>query len=202
MASKTALNDGGGFKHLPTVLSEADRQKLLAMPNQKAPTGLRNHLIMLYFLNLGLRVSEAINLKIDHIDWSSGRVAILASKNEKDRILWLQDSDLNLSKRWLELRPSASDYLFCTLKGGQLIDRYIRDFVSRYAKKAGIKKRVHPHCLRHTFATDLLREAKDIRLVQKALGHASIATTMIYTHIVDDRLENALKHFRGVDTKQ
>ncbi len=201
MTSKPALNYGGVFKHLPTVLSDKEQQILLAAPNKKAPTGFRNYLIMLYFLNLGLRVSEAINLKVENIDWESGRVTILASKNDRDRVLWLQDADLEHSRRWLGLRPSASDYLFCTLKGGQLIDRYIREFVSRYAKRGGIKKRVHPHSLRHTFATDLLRESKDIRLVQKALGHASIATTMIYTHIVDDRLENALKHFRGVDPK-
>ena len=199
MVTKTALNYGSDFKRLPTVLTAAEQIAVLDAPNKKKPTGFRNYLIMRYFLNLGLRVSEAINLKADHIDWSSGRVTILASKNERDRVLWLPDKMLELTERWLVLRPSASDFLFCNLKGGKLIDRYVREFVSRYAKKGGIKKRVHPHSLRHTFATDLLREAKDIRLVQKALGHASIATTMIYTHIVDDRLENALKHFREVE---
>jgi len=199
VVTKTALNYGSDFKRLPTVLTAAEQIAVLDAPNKKKPTGFRNYLIMRYFLNLGLRVSEAINLKADHIDWSSGRVTILASKNERDRVLWLPDKMLELTERWLVLRPSASDFLFCNLKGGKLIDRYVREFVSRYAKKGGIKKRVHPHSLRHTFATDLLREAKDIRLVQKALGHASIATTMIYTHIVDDRLENALKHFREVE---
>lgn len=196
MATKTALSYPGDFKRLPTFLTPAEQSALLDGPNQKAPTGFRNYLIMLYFLNLGLRVSEAINLKIDHVDWDRGMVTIMASKGERDRVLWAQDNILELSKRWIELRPSASDHLFCNLKGGPLIDRYIRSFVGRYAKKGGIKKRVHPHSLRHTFATDLLRESKDIRLVQKALGHASIATTMIYTHIADDRLEYALKHFR------
>ncbi len=198
MATNSVVHYDSDFKRLPTVLTSAEQSAMLAAPNKKKPTGFRNYLMMLYFLYLGLRVSEAINLKTDHIDWNSGKLTILASKNDRDRVLWLQDNILELSERWLELRPSASDYLFCNLKGGKLIDRYIREFVSRYAKKGGIKKRVHPHCLRHTFATDLLREAKDIRLVQKALGHASIATTMIYTHIVDDRLENALKHFRKV----
>ena len=68
--------------------------------------------------------------------------------------------------------------------------------VERYCKKAGIPKDIHPHTLRHTFATDLYRETKNIRLVQKALGHADLSTTMIYTHIVDDELEDALKTFR------
>ena len=77
-------------------------------------------------------------------------------------------------------------------------DRYIRDFVKRYSFKKGIKKDVHPHTLRHSFATDLFRKTGNIRLVQKALGHASIATTMIYTHIVDEQLESALKSFRSI----
>lgn len=68
--------------------------------------------------------------------------------------------------------------------------------VKRYAKRAGIEKDIHPHTLRHTFATDLLRQAKNIRLVQKALGHSSLSTTQIYTHIVDEELGDALKSFR------
>ena len=197
MNTNSVSNHNSNHKRLPSVLTASEKQALLAQPNQKAPTGYRNYLMLLYFLNLGLRVSEVINLKADHIDWSTGRISIIASKNDKDRVLWLQDKLLELTKRWLKHRPADSDFLFCTLKGGKLMDRYIRAFVSRYAKKGGIKKRVHPHILRHTFATDLLREEKDVRLVQKALGHASIATTMIYTHIVDDRLEHALKNFTG-----
>ena len=69
--------------------------------------------------------------------------------------------------------------------------------VKRYAKKAGINKDISPHTLRHTFATDLLRETKNIRLVQKALGHSDISTTMVYTHIVDEELEGALKNLRS-----
>lgn len=199
MSTKTVFKYASDFKRLPSVLTEAERKALLSGPNKKKPTGFRNYLLILYFLNLGLRVSEAINLRLDHVDWGSGRVTILAGKNDRDRVLWLQDHLLEASQRWLELRPSAGDYLFCTLGGAPLIDRYIREFVGRYATKGGIKKRVHPHCLRHTFATDLLSETKDIRLVQKALGHASVATTMIYTHVVDERLEFALRNFRGVE---
>jgi len=72
-------------------------------------------------------------------------------------------------------------------------DRYVRDFMKRYAGKAGLNKGVHPHTLRHSFATDLLRDTKKIRLVHKALGHVSISTTMIYMHIVDEQLEQALR---------
>mgnify|MGYP001314732759 CR=1 FL=1 len=89
-----------------------------------------------------------------------------------------------------------------TLKGSQLNDRYLRQMVKRYAEKAGIlsdDKDVHPHTLRHTFATDLLRKTKNIRLVQKALGHSHLSTTEIYTHIVDDEMEEALKSFRSTN---
>ncbi len=194
--TKTVPKDYSDYRQLPVVLGTAEVEALLSQPNQKAPTGLRNYLMLVYFLHLGLRVSEAINLKVDHLDWQSGKVSVLAGKGDRDRVLWLKDKILVLTNKMLEARPAPSEYVFSNLKGGQLIDRYVRAFVSRYAKKAGIIKRVHPHSLRHTFATDLLRDTKDIRLVQKAMGHASLATTMIYTHVADDRLENALKNFR------
>ena len=76
-------------------------------------------------------------------------------------------------------------------------DRYVCDFVKRYAGRAGIRKGVHPHTLRHSFAMDLLRNTKNIRLVQKALGHVSISIIMIYAYIVDEQLEQALSSFRG-----
>ena len=95
-----------------------------------------------------------------------------------------------------ELILTLAALLFTTLEGKLLSDRYLRVMVKRYGTKAGVLKDVHPHTLRHTFATDLYRETKNIRLVQKALGHADLSTTMIYTHIVDDELEDALKTFR------
>jgi len=196
MSTKTAVSFGARPAKLPTVLNGAEQRSILSEPNKKCPTGLRNFAMLKIFLNLGLRSSEALNLKASCIDWQSGKVIIVAGKGERDRVLWLTDEDLTTLKAWLDIRPNESDYLFCTLQGARMSDRYVRDFVGRYAKKAGINKRVHPHALRHTFATDLLRESKNIRLVQKALGHVSISTTMIYTHIVDEQLESALKQFR------
>jgi integrase/recombinase XerD len=88
--------------------------------------------------------------------------------------------------------------IFTNLKGKPLTGRYIRWMVAEAAAAAGITyKEVHPHTLRHTFATDLLRATKNLRLVQKALGHERIATTQIYTHIVDEELEDAMKNFRN-----
>ncbi len=97
-------------------------------------------------------------------------------------------------------RPVESEFLFTPLKKNVKINRrYIQDFIERYSKKAGIVKNVTPHTLRHTFATDLYRDTKNILLVQKALGHSNLSTTMIYTHIVDFELDNALKDFQHSD---
>jgi len=197
LTMNTALKSGNGVKRLPDVLNNEEQLALLATPNPKAPTGLRNYGLLSVFLNLGLRVSEALSIKIVDLDWMSSKLTVRAGKGGRDRILWLTDADLATLSRWRSVRPVESDYLFCTLAGGKMNDRYVRDFVKRYSLKAGIKKDVHPHTLRHTFATDLLRDSKNIRLVQRALGHVSISTTMIYTHIVDDQLEAALKSFRN-----
>ncbi len=86
--------------------------------------------------------------------------------------------------------------MLTTLEGKPISPRYVQQMVKRTATKAGITKNIHPHTLRHSFATDLYRETGKIRLVQKALGHANLSTTQIYTHIVDEELEDALKSFR------
>ena len=196
MKTNSQLNEGAYNGRLPDILSREEQKALLAMPNKKAPTGMRNYALMTVYLNLGLRVSEALNLEVDDIDWNSGRLVVRAGKGNRDRVLWMSDRDLGTLQGWRSMRKCSSAYLFCTLDGGRLSDRYVRAFVKRYAKKAGIKKDVHPHILRHTFATDLFGKTKNIRMVQKALGHVSIFTTMIYTHIVDDQLEQALRSFR------
>ena len=197
-------------RKLPGVLTLDEQKALLAQPNPKAPTGLRNLCMITVMLNAGLRVSEVINLQIRYIEWLSGQLTVRQGKGNKDRVLWLNEDDLTLLKEWRRIKPE-SKYLFCTLKGGKLDDRYIRQLVDRLANKAGIQdyktsidkngkeyqeSKVSPHTLRHTFATDLYRDTKNLLLVQKALGHSDISTTEIYTHIVDDELEDALKNFR------
>ena len=185
-------------RKVPEILNELERGALLARPNRKCPTGLRNHCMMRLMLNLGLRVSEVIHLKVNDIDWTSGRLVVRAGKGNKDRTLWLNEADLELFGHWRGRKAVQAELLFTTLKGAELDTRYIREMVKRLAKKAGIPKDVHPHTLRHTFATDLYRETKNIRLTQKALGHSDLSTTMIYTHVIDDELEDALKNFRNI----
>lgn len=196
MDHKTELYSTPKKKRLPTVLNAEERSLLLAAPNKKVVTGLRNYAMLSLFLNLGLRVSEALDLKVDDIDWQSGKLTVVQGKGGRDRVLWLAAEDLKILSSWLAKRPAASSYIFTTLIGGRMCDRYVREFVKRYARNKKISKDVHPHILRHTFATDLLRSTSNIRLVQKALGHASLTTTMLYTHIFDQELESALKNLR------
>lgn len=182
-------------RKLPEVLTAEEQEKLLAQPNPKCRTGLRNLCMIRLMLNVGLRASEVLNLRPQDIDWMSGKLMVREGKGKKDRTLWIGEEDLELLRKWREKRPGG-EFLFTTLQGERLDDRYLRAMVKRLARKAGIIKDVHPHTLRHTFATDLYRETKNIRLIQKALGHADLSTTMIYTHIVDEELEEALKSFR------
>lgn len=199
MITKSELLKTHNRKTIPSILTAEERRLLLAAPNKKAPCGYRNFAIITVFLNTGIRISELINLKLADIDWKDGKIYIRQGKGNKDRVLWLNREDRAIVKKWLDMRPVFSDYVFCSLKGGPVNDRYIRDFIERYAEQKNIKKRVYPHMLRHTFATDLLENSGNIRLVQKALGHSSLLTTMIYTHIVDSKLEKAMKTFRSAD---
>ena len=191
-------------RRIPEVLSDDERQRLLEQPNPRYPTGERNLLLMQLMLDTGLRLSEAINLKWNDINLMTGQLKVRQGKGAKDRVLWIDErgETMNKLRSWRERQADAitpnSEYVFTTLAGSQVSPRYVQQMVKRLAGKALISKDITPHTLRHTFATDLYRNTKNIRLVQKALGHSDLSTTMIYTHIVDDEMEEALKGFRRV----
>jgi integrase/recombinase XerD len=183
-------------KKLPVFLTEQEQKKLLDVFNERYITSQRNKTICLLFLKAGLRVSELINLEWKNIDLLSGRVTVLAGKGDKDRILFVSEETLNTLVSWKERQFNTwgkSNYVFSNRYCKKLVQRDVRQMVGVYAKKAEIDKNVSPHTLRHSFATELLRKSKNIRLVQKALGHSDLSTTMIYTHIVDNDFEKALK---------
>lgn len=185
-------------RSLPKVLSDAERQSLLGQFNTRYPSSHRNLCMIRVMLDAGLRAGEVVAVRPEHLDMTTCKLIVREGKGAKDRTLWLPSDLRDLIGRWLGRRPE-SRWLFPTRKGGQVQTRYLRSMVKSYAKKAEIAEwgRVSPHTLRHTFATDLFRETKNIRLVQKALGHADLATTMIYTHIVDDEMEAAMKSLRA-----
>lgn len=185
---------------IPEVLTSEEQAALLRQPNPRYPTGERNHLLLRLMLNTGLRLSEAVNLRWKDIDLNTGKLMVRQGKGAKDRSLWIGDEDLKLLRKWRERQGKDVEgppvHVFTTLGGKAVSPRYVQQMVKRLAARAGITKDIHPHTLRHSFATDLYRETKDIRLTQKALGHANLATTQIYTHLVDEDLEAALKSFR------
>jgi len=181
------------------VLNEDEQEALLQQPNLNRRTGLRSLCLLRLMLNTGLRAAEVLNLKVIDIEWRSGKMMVREGKGKKDRTLWVGPEDVKLLKKWLKYQGNlqGSAFLFTTSDGKRLQDRYLRSMVKRLAKQAGIDKDVHPHMLRHTFATDLLRQTKNLRITQKALGHAQITSTQIYTHIMDTEMEEALKTFRA-----
>ena len=187
-------------RKIPEVLTETEQEALLAQPNPRYLTGHRNRMLLRLMLDTGLRLSEAINLRWRDIDLNSGKVMVRQGKGAKDRTLWTGEDNLAALVAWRERQlaecSGAPENVFTTKAGGALAPRYVQRMVKRYAAKAGIEKDVHPHTLRHSFATDLYRETTNLRLTQKALGHASVSTTQVYTHIVDEELEGALKSFR------
>jgi len=162
------------------VLSSSEQASLLRQPNQKAPTGLRNLCMLMLMLKAGLRVNEVLALRSADINWEEGKVHVAESGSAKERTLWLEEELVELLKKWDGQRPPESSYFFTTLKGGPLKDRYLREMVKRLSRKAGIKKDVHPHLLRSTFAVNLIKETNDIRLAQNALGHRDASTTQSY----------------------
>ena len=188
-------------RKIPEVLTEEEQVALLRQPNPRYPTGERNRLVIRLMLDSGLRLSEATALRWQDIDLTTGKLMVRQGKGAKDRTLWVGDADLGLLRHWRERQArtvhGSQGHVFTTLAGKRVSNRYVKQMVKRLAQKAGIEKDVHPHMLRHTFATDLYRQTTNIRLTQKALGHENLATTQIYTHIVDEELEAALRSFCG-----
>jgi len=187
-------------RKIPQVLDQTEQEKLLESFNTRYITPTRNRLMVKLMLDLGLRVGELTALEWSNIDLSASVVDLKDCKGGKDRRVYLNPSDRselalwrNEQNEWLESEPV---YVFTTKNNTKVSERYVRAMMKRACEKAGLDSSYHPHTLRHTFATDLYRKTKDIRMVQKALGHSDIHTTMIYTHIVDDDLEEEMKNLR------
>lgn len=183
---------------IPKVLTEKEQQDLLDQLNTRYQSPHRNLVMLRLMLDTGLRAGEVVALRPEHLDLETGRLVVREGKGAKDRTLWFSDEVAELLEEWLGRRPE-SDYVFPTRDGGQMSTRYLRKMVKRLAREADVAEaeRVSPHTLRHTFATDLYRETSNLRMVQKALGHADLSTTQIYTHIVDEELEEEMKGLRA-----
>lgn len=180
-------------KHLPKRLTREEAALLLARPNRRAPTGIRNRALLRCFYRAGLRCSEALDLKLRDVQLAKNTIRVNAGKGDKDRVVYIDQATTEILDRWRLIRPSGSEWFFCTLKGGRLDDGYVRTMVARYGKKAGITEiRCHPHLLRHTFATELLEDGYSIIEVQQLLGHEDLETTSVYLHVSNESLRRRL----------
>lgn len=184
---------------IPDILTIEEQEKLLEQFNLRYITPHRNKTMIKLLLNSGLRLSEMTNLKWRDINLTSGQIKVVQGKGSQDRIVYVDDSMVEDLQGWRERQLDGwgeTEYVFTTRTLSQLDGKAVRKMIKTYSDKAGIDKNITTHSLRHTFASDLLRDCKNIRIVQKALGHADISTTQIYTHIVDDELESAMKSLR------
>jgi site-specific recombinase XerD len=207
-AEKVELSDA--TKKSLTFLEITEVENLLRapekFPNQNPLITLRDKAILETLFSTGLRVSELINLDRRQVNLERGEFMI-RGKGDKERIVFLSDSAKDAVSEYTKKRKDSYQPLFIHIGGVQdkyedgeymrLTARSVQRMIKKYAKMVGITKEVTPHVLRHSFATDLLINGADIRSVQSMLGHSSITTTQIYTHITDKQLREVHKAFHG-----
>lgn len=184
MDAKTHEHPTRGRKLPPEPLTEAEVLRLIAACSRTAPTGIRNRALIAVMWRAGLRISEALALKPADVDHDACSVRVLHGKGNRARTAGIDPDALALVQRWLDTRKgrgiNGRAPLFCTLDGRPLQTAYVRSLLKRKAAAAGIEKRVHPHGLRHTHATELAAEGTPINVISAQLGHASSATTARY----------------------
>lgn len=191
---------------LPKSLSEKDVLTLLAIPDTNKAAGLRDRAMLELLYACGLRVSELVHLDIDQINFNLGVLRVWG-KGEKERMVPIGDAALYWIKEYLQhareeiagLKGGQNNTLFLSPRGGAMTRQTFWYMIKRYALQAGIKTDLSPHTLRHAFATHLVNNHADLRVVQLLLGHSDLSTTQIYTHVANARLKSlhAEHHPRG-----
>lgn len=169
-------------------MSVNDTEILLNQPDTCNLSGLRDKAIMETLYSTGMRVSELVGINIADIDFHSGIVKV-RGKGSKERILPVGNHALNAIQLYLEKRKADNEALFLNKFHGRLTERSVARMIEKYMKKAAMHLRVSPHTFRHSFATHLLDNGADLRAVQEFLGHSSLSTTQIYTHVTTERLK-------------
>ena len=178
---------------LPEVLNVDQVTRLLATPDLRSPIGMRDAAMLEMIYAAGLRVTELIQLKIAAVNLEAGFVRVLG-KGDKERVVPIGRKAMAAIQTYLaqgrplQLKKESSPYLFVGRAGRPITRQAFWKLLRAYAVKAGIKQRVTPHSLRHSFASHLLEGGADLRAVQVVLGHVDIATTQIYTHVARKRL--------------
>jgi integrase/recombinase XerD len=193
-----AVDNPRTVKPLPKTLTEDDIIKLLSQPDLSDPNGLRDRAMIETLYATGLRVSELIGLLSNDVNLPSGFIRCIG-KGSKERVVPIGEVAVELIRRYLlECRPrflkgGRSEYLFLTKRGEPMSRVGFWKVIKKYAMAAGITKQITPHVLRHSFATHLLEHGADIRSIQEMLGHASVATTQVYTHVSREHLREVYR---------
>ena len=188
-------------KSLPQVLTVDEIDRIFAQPDTREPLGIRDRAILETLYATGMRVSELVNLKQSNLMFDAGLVLVYG-KGSKERLIPIGTS----AREWVERyqrgsrqiyvkKGKSEDYLFLNARGTRTTRQAIWDIIKKYSHAADIRKGVHPHTFRHSFATHLLEGGADLRAVQEMLGHADISTTQIYTHIDREYLKEVHRTF-------
>ncbi len=191
-------------RSLPQSLTEDEVDALLAAPNVSEPLGNRDRAMLELLYATGVRVSELINLKMSQMNLNQGVIRVIG-KGNRERLIplggeaqdWLRDF---IDGARIEiLLERQTDYLFPTRRGDRMTRQAFWHIIKRYAKKAGVRKKLSPHTVRHAFATHLLNNGADLRVIQLLLGHSDVSTTQIYTHVARERMKelHSQHHPRG-----
>lgn len=187
---------------LPSYLSVKEIEKLLALPDLNTPLGLRDRALLDVLYSCGLRVTELVSLRADNIDFELGCIRC-TGKGDKERLVPIGRKALDSVEKYMrDARPALTrsrrrakptNAIFLNRQGGQLGRVGVWKILAAYGRALGLRKKLTPHKLRHSFATHLLEGGADLRSVQMMLGHADISTTQIYTHVMEDRLKTVYK---------
>lgn len=180
-------------KKLPNFLYYDELEILLNIPDKENILGLRDSLILELLYSTGVRVSELVNIKMKDINFNEKRILILGKGNKERYVLYgntLQELLELYLKNSREVLNKNSEYLILNKNGEKITDRGIRLIINKILRKGELDYHVSPHTLRHTFATHMLENGADLKSVQELLGHSSMSTTQIYTHITNERLRN------------
>ncbi|RZM26976.1 MAG: site-specific tyrosine recombinase XerD [Pedobacter sp.] len=188
-------------RKLPDVLNLPEINSLIAAVDASKPAGMRNKTIIEVLYGCGLRVSELVNLKISEVYEDEGFIKVIG-KGNAERLVPIGNSALKLLKIYLhevrvhiKIKEGYQDYIFLNNSGKNLSRIYVFKTIKALAEKAGINKSISPHTFRHSFATHLIEGGADLRAVQEMLGHVSITTTEIYTHLDRSYLKEVITTF-------
>ncbi|MDO8469576.1 MAG: tyrosine-type recombinase/integrase [bacterium] len=205
-----------GVEHSVTFLEMQEMERLLAVPDTTTPSGVRDRAILELFFSSGMRISELVSLNVGQVSFLTDKdpdrtyELPIIGKGRHPRTVFISPHAAAWVRAYLTVRHTArvqfaagaAEPLFTNVRSRsgadkRLSPRYIQMQLSRYAMRAGLSKKVTPHALRHTYATDLLARGADLRSVQELLGHKNVATTQIYTHVTNKRLRDIHEKFHG-----